>query len=166
MAAIAAFAPSESTETTLWHSRRSFGIASSAPAPRATALVTGSESSERARAALCVGRDGLLVYAEVSTALDPTRDGPMLAGVLDRSGCGQARLFFRTGDHFAIGAQQNLAGHPLVLPSDAPRLVRRAKPDTARLFPETPVLPRAKWFDLQRQQRFFPRENADAPVGG
>jgi hypothetical protein len=166
MGAIAAFAPSDSVETTLWHSARSFAIAASAPAPGATALVTGTRSSDRARAALCVGSDGLLAYAEVSTAPDPARDGAMLASVLERLGCLGDRLFFQTGDHFAIGAQQNLAGHPLVVPSDAPRLVRRARPDTTRLFPETPVLPRVKWVDLQRQQRFFPRESAEPPAGG
>jgi hypothetical protein len=115
-------------------------------------------------AALGVDSDGMVVYAEVTTAALASRDAALLTTVLDVAHCGE-RLFLETPLVIAIGGTDDLAGHPARLTAGAVRLVRDRAPRARRIFPETPILPPEDWMPLQRQTRWFPKEveSAAAP---
>jgi hypothetical protein len=110
-----------------------------------------------AAAAVCVDQWDKLVYAEVATAPDPTRDAHALALVLDAAHC-KVRFFLRTPLRIALGGVRDLSDHPAHPTPAAIRLVRSAAPGVRRLFPETPVLPPQDWQPLQRQTRWFPKD--------
>jgi hypothetical protein len=151
--------------TSLWLTARHAVIGASAPASDAVRIATGSATPDGpARAALAVDADGMVVYAEVATAAAPSRDAALLATVLNQAHGGE-RLFLETPLVVAIGATDDLAGHPAHLTSAAIRLVRERAPRARRLFPETPILPPRDWMPLQRQTRWFPKEveSAAAP---
>jgi len=116
-----------------------------------------------AAAAAGIDADGKLVYAEVSTAPDPGRDGALLATVLDAAHC-SSRLFFAEPLSLALGGARDLSGHPVRQASQGLiRLVRASTHGARRLFPGTPVLAPPQWMPLQRQTRWFPKEDATAP---
>jgi hypothetical protein len=106
-------------------------------------------------AALGVGRNGYLFYAEVATARDPTRDGVMLEKLLGDLGCKQ-RIFLSAPWGVALGGDRDLGGHPVKPPDDAIRWVRREPPGSKRIFPDTPIVPVATWYPLQAKRvRYF-----------
>lgn len=153
-----------SGDVTLWHDGRRFVIAGVAPTPSSTLLARGmTRPPSRTRAALGIGEDGMLLYAEVMTAADPGRDGALLSKLLDAVHC-SARAFLVDELPLAIGGTEDLAGHPTTI-ADALRLVRAEIPSVRRIFPETPVLPPQVWQPLQQQTRLFKvPEPADAAV--
>jgi hypothetical protein len=127
-------------------------------APGATALASGDAApTGRVSAAACIDDAGKLVYGEVATAPDPTRDGQALALVLDAARCAQ-RLYLTAPLRIAVGGTRDLSDHPMRPSATSVRLVRRPAPGAQRLFPDTPVLPPEAWQPLQRQTRWFPKD--------
>jgi hypothetical protein len=145
-------------EAALWLAARRAVIASQAPDRDAVRISTGiTTPNGPAVAALGVDLDGMVVYAEVATVADPSRDAALLAMVLKEAHCGE-RLFLRSSLVVALGGVTDLAGHPVRLTSSAIRLVRERAERARRLFPETPILAPGDWTPLQRQTRWFPKE--------
>jgi hypothetical protein len=133
-------------------------IGADSPAAGAITLANGERTPPtRVAAAACVDDRGRIVYGEVATAPDPSRDGQALALVLDAVRC-TARLFFESPLRVALAGARDLSDHPARPTPDAVRLVRRPAPGSQRLFPDTPVLAPEVWQPLQRQTRWFPKD--------
>lgn len=99
----------------------------------------------------------ILVYAEVVTAPDPARDRAMLSSLLERIGCGSS-VFSADPARLALPGGRDLAGHPVDSAHFAGperrllRFVRRPWPAQRRLFTDTPIVPPAAWYALQKYQ--------------
>jgi hypothetical protein len=106
----------------------------------------------------------MVVYAEVSTAPDAARDGSLLDALFAVAGCTD-RLFLRRALRLSL-AGRDLSDHPASQDAGTVGFVRTESGGARRIFSETPVLPPKDWMPLQRQTRFWPKENADAPSGG
>jgi hypothetical protein len=159
-----AFADPASSEgaRSLWLESDRATIAQAAPSATATRLAAGTqETSGPSAAALCVDADGMVFYAEVATALDPSRDAALLDELLTASGCVD-RLFLRRPIGLSL-AGRDLSDHPASVDAKTIRLVRTESGGARRIFSETPVLPPKDWMPLQRQTRFWPKESEAAP---
>lgn len=149
--------------TKLWIGNGRARISDSANEPGAAPLWAGTRSpGSETRAAACVDADGKVVYAEVATAVSPTKDGSLLARVLEAARCNQS-IFMTERPLVAIGAIVDLSEHPVHVSGTAARFTRRTATGSARLFRETPTLAPAVWMPLQRQTRFWPKETEPAP---
>jgi hypothetical protein len=146
----------------LWLEPDRASIGASEPSAGATRLVTGfRERTGPAVAATCVDADGMVAYAEVSTALDASRDAALLDRLLTDLGCSD-RLFLRQPVNVSL-AGRDLSDHPAPVDGKTIRLVRTDSGGARRIFRETPVLPPKDWMPLQRQTRFWPKESETAP---
>jgi hypothetical protein len=156
--------PHAAGDTTLWLTADSAVVADRAP-PASVRIAEGFPAAPAATvAAAGIDADGKVVYAEVTTAPDPARDGALLAQVLDAARC-SARLFLSAPLTVALGGARDLSGHPVPVGhlGQTTRLLRAPPSGARRLFPETPVLAPQVWMPLQRQTRVFPKEDAPAP---
>ncbi|HVU05363.1 MAG TPA: hypothetical protein VHE30_26630 [Polyangiaceae bacterium] len=153
------------TDVALYVDTRRAVIAKDAPSSSAVRVLAGmTEPRGPVASAFCVDDDGMLLFAEVATAADPPRDGALLAALLARASC-RASLYLPSEPIVAIGGARDLSGHPVAVPDAAVRLFRDTTPRARRIFPETPVLPPARWMPLQRQTRIFPKEPEPSPSG-
>jgi hypothetical protein len=146
----------------LWLEPERATIAETAPSAAATSVARGlAEPVSAAEAAVCIDSDGMVVYAEVSTAADPNRDAALLDRLLSLSHCTD-RLFLRQPIAVSL-AGRDLSDHPAPIDGRMIRLVRTETGGARRIFSETPVLPPKDWMPLQRQTRFWPKETEAAP---
>jgi hypothetical protein len=146
----------------LWLESDRASIGASEPSAGATKVVAGSrDRTGPAVAAACIDADGMVAYAEVSTAPDANRDAALLDRLLTDLGCTE-RLFLRQPMSVSL-AGRDLSDHPAPVDSKMIRLVRTDSGGARRIFSETPVLPPKDWMPLQRQTRFWPKESESAP---
>jgi hypothetical protein len=153
----------------LWLGARRAIVASTRPDPSASLVASGSaEPRGKVAAALAIDEDGMVLYAEVATAADPSQDGALLEGLLHAARA-QAAVYLAAPLVAALSGTRDLAGHPVRVPDGALRLLRDRTPRARRVFTETPVLPPHEWMPLQRQTRLFKEPepatsaSADAP---
>ena len=132
-------------------------ISPDSPSPAAVAVARGARAvTGPAAAALCTDADGMVVYAEVSTAPDPTRDASLLDGALGAAGCTD-RLFLTEPLRVSLTGR-DLSDHPASSGDGTIRWVRAETGGARRIFRETPILPAKDWMPLQRQTRFWPKD--------
>jgi len=110
---------------------------------------------------VCIDGDGMVAYAEVSTAVDSGRDAALLDRLLTSLGCSD-RLYLRQPIGVSL-AGRDLSDHPAPVDTKMIRLVRTESGGARHIFRETPVLPAKDWMPLQRQTRFWPKETEAAP---
>lgn len=145
----------------LWLDAERTMIASRAPSDAAMAIARGTrEPAGPTEAALCLDGDGMVLYAEVSTAPDPAGDAALLDRLFGQAGCSE-RLFLRHPLDVNL-AGRDLSDHPARAQQQSIRLVRAESGGARRIFSETPVLPPKDWMPLQRQTRFWPKESDQA----
>ncbi len=144
------------SDSTLWLSRRHAVVADERPDAEAVLVASGTSRADHVVAAAGVDADGMLVYAEVATAPNPTRDGALLNQVLDAARCA-SRLFFDAPLGIGLGGTRDLSDHPAKSSANALRLTRTVEPRLRRIFTETPILPPRDWMPAQRQTRFWPK---------
>ena len=162
-------APSGRAESgsSLWHHERRFSMSASSPGKGARRLVDGvgidHARASKAVAAVGVSSSGMLVYAEVTTALRPGSDHQLLDRLLDEMGCGQ-RLLLDEPLEAALGGDRDLSGHPVPRDRPAVRLVRAPPPGARWIFPDTPIVPSSVWYPLQsRRVRYFKKPKPAEP---
>lgn len=157
---VLAWSPPQSEDegsATLWLDGARAEICGERPSAGAIALARGApRTSDTARAAVCADSDGMVVYAEISTAPDATRDAALLGRVLGAAGCSE-QLFLRRSLPLSL-AGRDLSDHPAPVGRDAIRFVRAESGGARRIFRETPILPPKDWMPLQRQTRFWPKD--------
>ena len=140
----------------LWWTESGFKISPKPPEITAQRIATGSLPGVHARAsaAMAVSRDGMLIYAEVSTAPLPERDGPLLAKLLQTRDV-EAVLLLDRPIGIAIAGQRNLSGHPVTRSRNAVHFVRKSAPGAARFFTDTPIVPPEDWYRAQLKSAKF-----------
>lgn len=137
---------------TLWHAPSTgFQVAASPPSSDATRVTTGSlfGSSEGQHALAAIGVDGagMLLYARITAAPDPSRDAALLASLLKRLGV--TAVLVLPGP---LGA--SLGGDDATPESQhqGVRFLRTEGPRARRIFPETPIVPPTVWAPLQQRR--------------
>ncbi len=143
----------------LWHHEGHFWISPKSPEKGAHRVMTGfgvaHSRASKAVAAVGISPSGMLVYAEVTTALRPGTDHLLLDRLLDELGC-SARLLLDESVEAALGGDRDLSGHPVPRDRAAVRLVRALSPGARWIFPDTPLVPSTVWYPLQaRRVRYF-----------
>jgi hypothetical protein len=153
-----------------------FVIAADMPGPGAERILGGfgarDPGAERAVAGLGIDERGMLLYAEVSTAPDPSLDRKVLAKLLGELGCREL-LWLGSPAGIVLGGELDLAGRPVARARSGVRLVRSAAPGAVRIFPDTPVVPPSEWYPLQAKRVRYVRkpkprsdDGPDAAGGG
>jgi hypothetical protein len=153
--------------SSLWHHHNRFEISPRSPGPGAHRVADGFGAdharASRAVAAVGVSSSGMLVYAEVTTALRPGSDHRLLDRLLDTMGC-SARLLLDESLQAALGGDRDLSGHPVPRDRAAVRLVRKQAPGARWIFPDTPIVPSSVWYRLQaRRVRYFKKPKPAEP---
>ncbi len=145
----------------LWLGANFFVIGEVAPAKDIVRLASGhTDPAPGTIGAIGIDPGGMLVYAEVTTAKDPVKDGPMLAKLLESMGC-KHHLFQSESWTLALGGERDLGGHPVAVTPTAPRLVRKPVPSVERIFPDTKVVAPSVWYPLQAKRvRYFHKPKA------
>jgi hypothetical protein len=149
----------------LWLGTNGFALGAM-PDKDAVLLATGLASAgPDVVAALGIEPNGYLLYAEVASARDGARDGPLLRSLLDSLGVKEA-LYFARPWPIALGGDRDLAERALAARPDGVVLVRRDPPGMTRIFPDTPIVPVATWYPLQaRRVRYFRKPKPSEPRG-
>lgn len=123
-------------------------VADQAPTADSVALLPRT-TGDATTALVCIRPgSGSLLYAEVASSPDATRNRALLTEALTAEGCLATEVLDTTGGAFELEGR-DLNGHPSE--SVHPRLAlcyRRPRRHFA-LFPETPVVAAAKWKPLQ-----------------
>ncbi len=147
-------APTSSEGSGLYFAKDRFHLGDAVA--NATRLASGHrESQQETIAALGLDAAGFLIYAVVSGARSPDRDGALLQRVMKDAGAREV-LFLNAPWDLALGGDRDLSGHPMAERDGALRLVRREAPGARRLFPDTPVVAPKVWYPLQaRRVRYF-----------
>lgn len=163
---VVSFPPAGSQGAGLWLGPKGLAVGPTGP-DHAVALARGlSTRGPDTVAALGIDGAGMLVYVEVGTQRDATRDGELLDSVLDGLGA-KHKLYLSKPLPLALGGDRDLGGRALSPPSDALRLVRRPSPGATRIFPETPIVPVNTWYPLQAKRvRYFPKPKKEEPEAG
>ena len=157
-------APADVPRAALYFDAGHFAIRTQ-PAPAGQLLAGSPDAGPNTLAAAGIDGDGVLVYAEVTTAAERGRDGVLLARALQASGCAPPFVFFGSVGRIALGGVTDLSGHPVSVNPQAVHLVRVARPAARRVFESTPVVARRKWLPLQQQTRFFESLGPDEASG-
>jgi hypothetical protein len=151
----------------VWWTEGAAAVGSARPHPDAVRLATGWRPERlppgfSPAAALGVDQEGMLVYAE----LERTADGPGDAAVLGRllANLGSSSVLLGAPLEIALGAERNLAGRPVAVSRSDPRFCRNEGPRGLRIFPNTPVVPKAEWEPLQSKRvRYFRKPPEPSP---
>ena len=143
----------------LWHDGQRFSISPKSPGKSAHRIATGirldDPRASKAVAALGVASSGMLVYAKVTTALQPGADHLLLNRLLETMDC-DSRLLLDEPLEAALGGDRDLSGHPVARERASVRLVRTRGPGARWIFPATPIVPSSVWYRLQaRRVRYF-----------
>jgi hypothetical protein len=143
----------------LFFADRRFVVAPNPPNAAAERILGGhlarDPAVERAVAALGTDERGMLVYAEVATAPDPSQDPKLLGKLLGELGCRDI-LWLTSPAGIALGGELDLAGRPVSRARAGVRLVRAKAPGALRIFPDTPVVSPSEWYPLQSKRvRYF-----------
>lgn len=132
------------------------------PSEGAVLVASGYAASDpRRRGAVAVaGIDayGMLIYLEVATAPDPTRDADLLDAVCRDLGC-VSQTFLSRPAFIGIGGRVDLSGHPLSKRRKYLEFLRATAPGARRIFESTPVVPRSIWKPLQERQSRYARSH-------
>jgi hypothetical protein len=147
----------------LWLGDGRFSLAESAPDSAARHVTSGHWPSKAGASAAAVGidPDGMLVYAEVATAREPSSDAQLLERVLGELGATKVMLLGQPLDA-ALGGDRDLAGHPVTRARAGMRWIRRSSPGARRIFPDTEIVAPKVWHPLQaRRVRYFRKPKSD-----
>jgi hypothetical protein len=125
--------------------------------PLLSGFSPGDARAERPASAVGVDPSGMLVYAEVSTAPDPTKDRALLSKVMSLTGCREFLLLVEPLGA-ALGGQWGLSGHPYAKQQKGIRLVRHSSPGGRRIFESTPVVKPSVWALMQSKRTRYLHE--------
>ena len=165
---VIAFPPTGTQGAALWLGPKGPTIGPDAPQHAVPVARGASSVGPDTSAALALDAEGMLLYVEVTTERDPARDGALIEDAL-KSLSAQQRLYLSKPLAVALGGDRDLRGRAVAANPEALRLVRRPSPGTARIFPDTPVVPVAVWYPLQAKRvRYFPKPKKveEPPAGG
>jgi len=165
-AVVVAFPKPGEQGAALWLGPKGFSIGGAAP-EQAVAVARGlTTRGPDTVGALAIDGAGMLVFVEVSTQRDATRDGELIDQVLDGIGA-KPRLYLSKPLSLSLGGDRDLAGRSAPAGPGAVRLVRRSPPGVTRIFPDTPVVPVNTWYPLQAKRvRYFPKPKKDESETG
>jgi hypothetical protein len=168
--AVAPRIPEATPTTSLWLDGQSWRVSQDAPSPKATRVLGGLKATdEAARGAIgiaCVGRGGMLFYAELPGTPRAPEDTKLLELSLASLGCREA-LYVSKSAGFSIGGTTELSGaSTTLLPKKHVRLARRDGPSAQRIFTETPVVHPDVWYPLQSKRvRYFKKPKKKSEDG-
>jgi len=169
----------------LWHTRRDFLMSPTPPVAGASRLASSSEVTDGFAVVGIQDESGMLVYAELETALSlaqqpeseadagaagiaaPAGRGHALLVLLEGMGCSQ-RMLLSASLELALGGDTDLLGQATHPPSDAyaVHLTRVEAPGGRRIFETTPVVPLSTWYPLQQHRvRYFKKKKKPEDAG-
>lgn len=134
-------------EALFWNEGR-LVFAVSAPSAKAVALMS-TVNSANATAMACVRPEtGSLVYAEIASSRDVSRQREALKRLLEEEGCDLASVRQVSNGAFELEGK-DLNGHPVEGGSPRTSLVYRRPKRTFELFARTPIVGPSHWRPLQ-----------------
>lgn len=124
-------------------------LAERAPDARSVAMMPTMAATESATALVCVRPGtGSLLFAEIASSPDATRNRALLTQVLLTEGCNPADVRETTSGTFEVEGR-DLNGHPSESVHPRLALAYRRPSRHFSLFPDTPVVAPAHWKPLQ-----------------
>lgn len=158
------------TAASLWASPRAFAIGVEPPVEGALRIATGAAATQTAIAAVGVlDVDGMLLYAELSTAGPPPPDAAKKLDELLANAGASSRVLLAKPLALALGGDTDLSGaavHPPSTPTSV-RLVRVDAPGAKRFHEATPIVPLSTWYPLQAKRiRYFKKPKTEEAAGG
>ncbi len=149
--------PLDDGPSSLWLSSPRASVAVDPPDTQSVRLARGwTEAPEQpVVAAIGIGqRDGMIYYAEITTAPKPDEDAELLGELLEQRGCRHRLLLTRSLEP-ALGGDRDLSGHPVSVKGGL-RVVRTEAIGARRIFEDTPVVDPMVWYPLQSKRiRYF-----------
>jgi hypothetical protein len=148
--AILSWAKPKLAATTLWWDDGELLIQPSKPRATARALFSGTGApAPEQRAAVGLGSEQMLLYAEIATGGMPEHSG----GAFLREGltlAGARQIVYLSDAAGLVIEGRDLNLHPARLPADAMHLERWENPGFEDIFTDTPVVERRLWRPLQK----------------
>lgn len=139
------------SETSAWWSDGRIIVAPTGPSGARRLLGGSDRAGSETRAAFGLGADGgVLYYAEVATAPEPSRDAELLSKALHAAGA-KSVVYMRERPVLSSGGLE-LSGHPYPPSPQAVSLIAHVSPGFRHIFKNTPIREQSHWQPLQNEQ--------------